>query len=177
MTYNNACQSRVKMLEKRIEDDLKEALKKKEVVKVSTLRMLRAAIKNAAIENRREALEDSDIVGILRKQIKQHKESIEAYTLGNREDLVEKEKRELDILISYMPPEFSEEEIVKVIINKIEETGAKGKKDLGRVMKSVMLELKGRADGKLVNKIVMEKLIEQEGGDDNGSTEKSQAVS
>jgi hypothetical protein len=161
------------MLEKRIEDDLKEALKKREMVKVSALRMLRAAIKNRSIEKRKATLEDSDILGIIKKQIKQHKESIEAFALGNREDLVEKERQELEVLSFYMPAELSIEEITKVVLKAIEETKAKEKKDMGRVMKLIMPQLKGRADGKLVNKIVTEKLTTQEGGDGNGTAKKS----
>lgn len=157
------------MLEKRIEDDLKEALKRKEMVKVSALRMLKAAIKNEAIEKRKTSLDDSDIIGILKKQIKQHRESIDAFLKGNREDLAEKEKEELNVLTFYMPPELSQEEIVKVVLRVIEETGAKDKRDIGRVMKSVMSELQGRADGRLVNRIVMEKLTKHEGGGGNGS--------
>ncbi len=176
------------MLEKKIDDDLKEALKAGEVTRVSVLRMLKAAIKNKAIEKRNETLdpslernrkvypsglEDSDIVAVLKKQIKQHKESIEAFIKGNRNDLVEKEKQELGILSFYKPPELSEEEIIKVVLRVVEDSSSKGKGDIGKVMKLVMLELKGKADGKLVNKIVTEELIKQEGGGGNGVAQES----
>lgn len=160
------------MLEKKIEDDLKEALKSKESVKVSTLRMLKAAVQNKAIERRGEDLKDSDIVEVLKKQVKQHKESIEAFLKGDRKDLVEKEKQELNILAFYMPPELSSDEILKVVLKAVKETDAQGKKDIGKVMKVVMLELKGKADGASVNKIVIEVLIKQEGDSNNGPAEK-----
>lgn len=158
-------------LEKRIGEDLNEALKSKKTIKVSALRMLRAAMKNEAIAKRKETLEDADVIAVIKRQLKQRRESIEAFTKGNREDLAKKEKEELDILAFYMPPELSSEEILKVVLKAIEETAAEEKKDMGKVMKAVMEELKGQADGKLVNKIVMENLTKPEGGDENGSTE------
>ena len=132
-------------LEKKIENDLKQALKSKEVTKVSTLRMLRAAIKNEAIAKQKDALEDANVIGVIKRQLKQRRESIEAFTKGNREDLANKEKEELDILAFYMPPELSEEEVTKIVLKAIEQTAAEGKKDMGKVMKAVMGELKGEA--------------------------------
>lgn len=160
------------MLEKKIEDDLKKALKNREEVKVSVLRMLRAAMQNKTIEKRGESLKDSDIVEVIRRQIKQHKESIEAFLKGDRKDLAEKEKQELGILVFYMPPELSRDQILKVVLKAVREMDAQGKKDIGRVMKSVMLELKGKVDGASVNKIVLDALIKQEGDGSNGSAEK-----
>ena len=138
-------------------EDMKEALRSKDKIRLSTIRMINSLIKNAEIDKRGELTEE-EIVQLLRKYAKQRKEAIEMYEKGGRQDLVEKEKRELEIVESYLPEELSEEEIRKLVREVIEEVGASSPKDLGKVMKVVMPKVKGRADGSLVNRIVREML-------------------
>lgn len=145
-------------LGEKIEADLKEALKSKDAIRVSTLRMLKAGMQNSAIEKRVEKLEDKDVISVVSKQVKQHRESIDGFTKGGRPDLVDKEKAELAILETYMPKQLSTEELKALIKSVVEKVGAKSKADMGKVMKAVMEEVKGQADGKLVNQLVSEEL-------------------
>lgn len=141
-------------LEERIENEFKAALKQRDKIKVSTLRMLKADIINTKLDQNKKALKDEEIVKIIQRQVKQHKDSIEQFEKGKRPDLVEKEKKELDILLSYMPEQLSQEELKKIIADTIKELEATGKGEMGKVMKSVMERVKGRADGKKVSQIV-----------------------
>jgi len=145
-------------LEEKIEVDLKEALKARDAIRVSTLRMLKAGTKNLAIEKRVEKLEDRDVLSVISKQVKQHRDSIEGFTKGGRQDLVDKEKAELAILEAYLPKQLPPEQLRAIIKSTIEKVGAKSKADMGKVMKAVMEEVKGQADGKLVSQIVSEEL-------------------
>lgn len=145
-------------LGEKIEADLKEALKSKDAIRVSTLRMLKAGMQNSAIEKRVEKLEDKDVINVISKQVKQHRESIDGFTKGGRPDLVDKEKAELAILETYMPKQLSTDELKALIKSVIEKVGAKSKADMGRVMKAVMEEVKDQADGKLVSQLVSEEL-------------------
>jgi len=144
-------------IKERLMEDMKEALRSKDKIRLSTIRMINSLIKNAEIDKRGKLTEE-EIVQLLRKYAKQRKEAIEMYEKGGRQDLVEKEKRELEIVESYLPKELSEEEIRKLVREVIEEVGASSPKDLGKVMKVVMPKVKGRADGSLVNRIVREML-------------------
>ncbi|SMP17938.1 hypothetical protein SAMN06265339_1570 [Desulfurobacterium pacificum] len=144
-------------LKEKLLQDMKEAMKAKDKVKLSTIRMINSLIKNAEIEKRGE-LTDEEIVQLLMKYAKQRRESIEMYEKGGRQDLVEKEKAELAIVESYLPKQLSEEEIRDIVKQAIEETGASSVKDLGKVMKVVMPKVKGKADGSVVNRIVREML-------------------
>lgn len=146
------------MLTNSIDNDLKTSLKEGDAIKVSTLRMLKAAIKNVAIEKHVQTLDDNDIIQIIAKQIKQHNESIDGFKKGNRSDLVDKETKELQILQSYMPKQLSEEEVINIIQLIVKEGGASGKKDLGMVMKAAMDKVRGRFDGKLLNQLVLKEL-------------------
>ena len=146
------------MLSKKIDTDLKGAMKAKDAVRVSVIRMLKTAINNKMIEKNVSELKDDDIIALIRKDIKRHQDSIEQFRKGKREDLAEKEEAELKILKSYLPKEASPDEIRAIVKNVIEETGAAGKKDFGRVMKGAMEKLKGACDGKAVSSIVNELL-------------------
>ena len=146
------------MLEKKINDDLKGAMKEKKTIKIETLRMLKAEIKNVTISKKGTPLEDKDVFQIISKQIKQHYDSIETFSKGGREDLAEKEKQELEILQSYLPKQLSKEEVVSIVKQAIVETGAAGRSDMGKVMKVVMEKVRGAAEGKLVSQIVAEQL-------------------
>lgn len=150
------------MLEDKIFNDYKKALKDRDTTKSSTLSFLRSEIANALIEKRKKNLDDSEVIGVIKKQIKQHQDSIEQFKKGNRADLVDKETKELEILKSYLPEELPQEEIKKIIEETIVETQAAGLKDMGKVMKLVMSKIAGRADGKLVNDLVRERLSRKE---------------
>lgn len=133
-----------------IENDIKAAMKGGDSVKLSVLRMLLSAVKTFAIEKNLREPADTDILQILQRQIKQHKESIDQFTKGKRQDLSDKESKELKILETYMPKQLSEEELLVIIKAAIAETGASTKADLGSVMKAVTEKVKGRSDGKVV---------------------------
>lgn len=145
-------------LEKRIADNLKESIKAKDVLRTSTLRMIIASMQNMTIEKRLKKLEDSDVLKIISKQVKQHLDSIESFKKGNRVDLAEKEAKELDILKSYLPKQLSEKEVEEAIKKAISGSGATSKADFGKVMKLSMEELRGKADGKIVSSIVQKLL-------------------
>lgn len=145
-------------LQEKIDSELKEAMKAKAEIKVSTLRMLRAAMKNLEIEKKADKLEDKDIVSIISRQIKQHKDSIDGFTKGNRQDLVDKEKAELAILEAYMPKMLSADELKPIVAAAIKKAEAKGRSDMGKVMKAAMEEAKGAVDGKMLSSMVSEEL-------------------
>lgn len=147
------------MLEERILKEYQEAMKAKDTLKSTLLSSLRAEIINAAIKEKKNKLDDNGIIPVIRKQIKQHQDSIEQFQKGGRADLVEKEKRELQILESYLPQQLSSEEIKKIIEEAILATAAQGLKDMGRVMKEVMLKTGAAADTKLVSDLVKERLL------------------
>ena len=144
-------------LRQKLGDDLKQAMKSGDEVKRSTIRLLMAAINNAEIA-RRAALEDTDILGIIAKEARQRKESIEAFKQGNRQDLVAREEAELAILEGYLPQQVTREEIVEAARRIIEEVGAQGPGDKGKVMPGIIAQLKGRADGREINEVVTELL-------------------
>jgi uncharacterized protein YqeY len=147
------------MLEK-IQKDLIEAQKARDELRISTLRLLLGAIKNYAIAKESASYNPSDeeIVGVIQKEIKQRKESIESYKAGNRQELADKESKELEILQPYLPEQMGEEEIRKLVDNAITETGAASIQDMGKVMGVLSLKLKGKADMGVVSSIVKEKL-------------------
>lgn len=144
------------MLEK-INNDIIDAMKSKDTLKLATLRMLKGAIELERINTRKD-ITDEDIVIILGKQIKTRKESIEEFKKGNRTDLVDKTTSEIDLLNNYMPEMLSEEEITKVIDEAMELTGAKTISEMGKVMKEVSPKLRGKADMALVSNIIKNKL-------------------
>jgi len=146
------------MLVEKIDEDLKVAMKAHDALRVSTLRFLKASLLNLAIAKRVEKLEDVDVLEVISKLVKQHHEAIEGFSKGNRQDLVTQETKELVILKSYCPPEASREELLKWIKGAVQESGAQGLQDLGKVMKLVMPKTKGKADGKAVNDLVKQVL-------------------
>ena len=144
-------------LQEKLMDDLKAVMKKGDKVRLSTLRMLRAKIKNAEIDHG-STLDDAAVVQVIAKDIKQHKESITAFRDGNRPDLVAKEEAELAILLEYMPEQISRDEIITIARQVIGEVGATGPHDKGKVMGRLMAQLNGKADGQEINAIVSELL-------------------
>lgn len=145
-------------LYKQIEDEMRVALKSGDAAKLSVLRMLVAAVKNLAIEKNLKEIQDQDVLQIIQRHIKQHKESIDQFEKGKRPDLVDKEKLELKILEAYMPKQLSEEELAGIIKDAMVESGISAKQDTGKLMKIVMEKVKGRSDGKIVNQLVMKLL-------------------
>ncbi|PLV56808.1 GatB/YqeY domain-containing protein [Thermotoga sp. SG1] len=142
-------------LKEKLMADLKEAMKSKDMTKVNTLRMILTTLKNLEVEKMKEA-SDEEVMEALMKEAKKRREAIEEYEKHGRVDLAEKEKKELEIIESYLPKQLSEEEVREIVMDAIKEVGATSPKDLGKVMKLVMPKVKGRADGKLVNKMVRE---------------------
>jgi hypothetical protein len=134
-----------------------KAMKEQDKLTLSVLRGLKTAVKNKQVELRQEPSEDQ-IRGVISSEIKKRKEAIEKYNEGSRPDLAEKEKSEMDILTSYLPPQLSTEEIKEILTQVIQEISANGPKDLGMVMKTAMPKLTGRADGREVNRLARELL-------------------
>jgi uncharacterized protein YqeY len=141
----------------KLDDDLKRALKASDSLKVSVLRLTKAALKNKQID-KGEELSDDEIISTLSTLSKQRRESIELFSKGGREDLAEKERQELAILQSYPPKQLTTEELDAIITEAIKESSASGLKEIGKVMRLVMQRVKGTADGKIVNQRVKELL-------------------
>ncbi len=146
------------MLSENIDADLKDAMRAKDAVRLSTLRMLKSALEYHKIEKKREKIADADIVAVIKKQIKQRQDSIDGFEKGGRADLVEKEKAEMVILKGYLPEELSQAQIEEIVKTVIAEVGATTKADMGKVMKAVQTKTAGRADNRLVSQIVSSKL-------------------
>ena len=142
---------------KKLDEDLITALKKSDKLKLSVLRMAKAAVKNQQIDKGRE-LQDEEILAIFSTLAKQRRESIEQFSKGGRDDLVQQETLELAILQSYMPAQLSAQEIDDMILQAIKESSAKNEGDMGKVMKMLAPRIKGVADGKSVNNRVRELL-------------------
>ncbi len=145
------------VLKQKLNDDLKIALKSGDKLSCSVIRMLLSAIHNAEIAKRGE-LEESEIIGVIAKDAKQHKESILAFKNGNRQDLVDKEEAELVIIEKYLPEQSSRDDVVAAARKVIEETGAQGPRDKGKVMGKLVAQLKGKAEGQVINEVVNELL-------------------
>ena len=146
------------MLEEKILNDYKEAMKSRDTLKSSVLSFLRADMLNQATAKKKDKLDDSEIIAVIKKQIKQRQDSIEQFTKGNRIEMAEKEKKESEILKSYLPPELSAEQIKVLIEEAVVSTGASGIKDMGRLMKELTVKIAGGADGKLVSDLVRQRL-------------------
>ena len=140
-------------LTEQVRADLTTAMKARDAEKTSTLRMLQSAFKYAQIEAGHE-LGDDEALAVIRKSVKQRQDSIEQYTKGNRPELADKERREMDILKTYMPPELSDDELESGLREIVASTGAQSKKDMGKVMKEATARYKGRVDGKKIQEIV-----------------------
>ena len=144
-------------LEERLVEEMKEAMRSNDKTRLSTIRMIRSAVKNKEIEVRNR-LDDDAVAKVIQGMVRRGEESIAQFQAGGRVDLVEKEKKEIEILKSFLPQAMTQEEIQKVIDQSIEETQASSMKDLGKVMKVIMPKLGGKVDGKLVNQLVKERL-------------------
>ena len=144
-------------LEERLLEEMKQAMKSNDKLRLSTIRMIRSALKNKEIELRKN-LEDGEVAKVIQAMVRKGEESVEQFQIGGRMDLVDKEKKEIEILKSFLPQPLSQEEILQIIDQSIQETQASSPKDIGKVMKSVMPKIGGKADGKLINQLVKERL-------------------
>ena len=133
--------------------DMKDAMKQGEKERLSVIRLVRGAIRQAEIDGKK-TLSDDEIIDVLTKEVKMRRDSIEEFERGGRTDLVDKTKSEIAILIPYLPEQLSVDEVKKIVENAVAEVGATTAKDMGKVMGILMPHVKGRADGKLVNEIV-----------------------
>lgn len=140
-----------------LQQDLKTAMKEKDSVRKSVITMSRAAILQIEKDKKIE-LDDEGVIEVIAKGVKQRKDAIPEFEKGNRLDLVENLEKEIDILMSYLPQQLSEDEVSRIIADTIVEVGAQSAKDMGKVMSALMPKVKGRADGKLVNIIVKQQL-------------------
>jgi uncharacterized protein YqeY len=150
-------------LKQRIEQDLKTALKAGDKQRLSCLRMVKSKIQEKQVELRGKEgfdakLSDDDVMNVVSAYAKQRRDSIESYEQGGREDLAANERAELEIISAYLPQQMSEDEVAAIVDEAVSESGASAPKDMGAVMKLVMPKVKGRADGKLVNRIVLGRL-------------------
>ena len=142
----------------KIMNEIKDAMRAKDSLKLNTLRFLQSALKNREIELRPNPMNDDEAMGVIKKLVKQTKESIEQYKAGNRQDLVDQEASELKILETYLPAQMTKEQVEKLVAEVIAATGAKTIKDMGPVMKEVVAKSGGAADNKLVSELVRAKL-------------------
>jgi hypothetical protein len=144
-------------LEERLADEMRSALRSRDTLRLSVIRMARAAVKNKEILERKK-LDDTTIVKVISGLVKKGEESLVHFQQANRIELIEKQEKELEILRSYLPQQLSKDEIFALVDEAIKETNALEMKDLGKVMKALMPKISGRADGKIVNQMVREKL-------------------
>ncbi len=145
-------------LREQILADIKAAMIAKDSLKLNTLRFLQSAIKNKEIDSRPNPITAEDVMGVLKKLVKQRKESIDQYKAANRQDLVDQEAAELKVMEAYLPAQMTTEQIEKVVLEVITSTGAKTIKEMGVVMKEVLAKTAGTADGKIVSELIKAKL-------------------
>ena len=144
------------MVEK-LEKDMIEAMKAKDMFRLTVIRMVKGALKQEQIDHKKE-INDELLIDVVNKQIKMRKDSITEFEKGNRQDLVEKTQSEIDILLKYLPEQLSQEEVEKIINEIFEEVKPEGMKDMGKVMGLAQGKLKGKADMKEVSTLIRNKL-------------------
>ncbi len=144
-------------LKEQLDGELKTAMRAKDDVKLSVVRMLKSAIKYREIELMKP-LDDAGVIGVISTEIKRRKDSVDQYKAGNRIDLAEKEEAEIRVLQGWLPAQLSEDELKKLVDAAVEKSGAKGPRDMGAVMKLLMPETQGKADGKVVSELVKARL-------------------
>ena len=140
-------------LKEKLQEDLKFSMKNKDTVKKSVITLIRAAVKQYEVDNRVE-LGDEEIIDIISKQLKQRSDALEEFAKANREDLVNETEAEIKVIKEYLPQQLSEEELNEIVKSTISEVGATSMKDMGKIMSAIKPKTKGRADGKLINKLV-----------------------
>lgn len=142
------------MLQEQINQDYISAMKARDKVRSTTLNFLRAKIKDVMIEKRIDSLGDEEVIGVIKKQVKQRQDSIEQFGQGGRQDLVDQEMAGLTILEEYLPEQMSDEQIEGIVGEVVKEEGATSMKDMGKVMKAVLVKTGGNADSKIVSEMV-----------------------
>ncbi len=140
-------------LKEKLMEDLKYSMKNKDTIRKNTVTMVRAAIKQVEVDQRRD-VPDEEILEIISKQVKEKRFAIEEFKKGSRQDLVDLTEKEIEILLEYLPKQLSEEEVEAIVIEIIKEINATSMKDIGLIMKAVMPKVKGKTDGNIVNKVV-----------------------
>ena len=148
-------------LQERLTSDLRQAMRNRDTLRVSTLRLMRAGVQNEEIA-RGKVLDDGAVLEVLSRQAKQREDSIDQFRKGNRLDLVEKEEAELEVVKAYLPQQLSTEEIETLAKQAVQEVGAHGPTDRGKVMGRLMPQVRGRADGAVVNAVVSRLLESQD---------------
>jgi len=141
----------------RLNEDMKQAMKSGDKFRLSTIRMVRASIKNQEIELRRP-LDEGELLQVVSRELKQRRDSLQDFERAGRDDLVANVSAEIDIISQYLPQQLTEEEIKEIVLQTMQETGASSKADMGKLMGALMPKVKGRADGKLVNQLVQQLL-------------------
>jgi len=144
-------------LKERLDEDLKAAMRAREQLRLDTIRGLKSAIKYREIEIMK-SLDDAGVLGVVASEIKRRRDSVEQYRAGNRQDLVDKEEAEIVVLQAYLPAQLGEAELRAKVDEVVERTGAQGMKDMGAVMKALLPEVQGRAEGKTVSDMVKSRL-------------------
>lgn len=144
-------------IKEQLMNDLKEAMKDKDVVRKNTVQMVRSGILQIE-KDTKTVLDDEGVTDVIARELKKRRDVLPEYEKSGREDLIEDLNKEIKILMSYLPEQLSEEELEKIVSEVIAEVGATSMKDMGKIMANIMPKTKGRADGKLINKIVREKL-------------------
>lgn len=145
-------------LKEQILNDMKSAMKAKDSHRLTTLRMLQSAVKNKEIDLRPNEIADADVLEVIKKLVKQRKESVEQYEAAGRKELADKESAEIEVLSTYMPEQLSEEKVAEFVDQAIKDLGASSMKDMGNVMKEVLAKTNGAADNKLISTLVKAKL-------------------
>ena len=144
-------------LKEQLNDAMKQAMKARDDLRLSAVRMVRSSVKNREIDLKHE-LDDQGVMEVISTLVKQRRESIRLYQDGNRQDLVDKEEAEMNVLLQFLPAQLNTDEITELVSRTIQETGAQGIKDMGKVMKILTALTTGRADGKIVSDIVRQQL-------------------
>lgn len=146
-------------IKEKLMEDLKTSMKNKDKIRKDTITMVRAAIKQIEVDERRE-LSDEEVIDVFNKQLKEKKKSITEFEKGDRQDLVDQTNAEIEILLDYLPKQLSEEELTAIVKDTIEELNLSSSKEMGLLMKNIMPKVKGRADGKMISKIAQNLLNE-----------------
>jgi len=144
-------------LKERLTNDIKEAMKNKDIVNKNVITMIRSDIKQMEVDKRID-VSDEEVIEIISRQLKQRKDAKDEFQKGNRQDLVEQCENEIEVLLKYLPKQLSEEEVREIVLAVINETGFSSSKDMGKLMAAVMPKVKGKADGKIVNQVVRQSL-------------------
>ena len=144
-------------MQTRLNDDMKQAMRDRDVLRRDVIRYLRSEVKNQEIRDQKE-LDDAGVIQVLSRQAQQRRDSIEAYREADRQDLVDKEESELSVIMAYLPQQMTQEEITALVQQVVAEVGASGPEDMGKVMSAIMPQVQGKAEGREVNAIVQQTL-------------------